>query len=457
MNTTTTATETRVQILGGIEVIGGSVVLVSTPNARVILDFGMRDLNTGLLQTPGGPRRGHELVDLLRAAELPVSPGLYDPAQLASDPQLAASTRANRDARPTAVFLSHAHIDHEGALGFLDPSLPLYASEETTVMLNALRDTGEYRPGHPLAPIAVDTGETIRVGDLTVELIPVDHDIPGACGVLVTAPDGSVVYTGDLNFHRDGGMRSHAFAERIRGVDLLVTETTMLSFDHPPITTRSEAEIEEILAAELTGVPGLVLMSAYPRDAERAQRLIALARTHGRELVWPSRDAALLAAMGVSDVTSWASERAESDSRPLAAGINRVTVAAVAAEPGHYLVQPDGHDAPALADLPIVSGSTVWVHSQGEPLGPFMPDWEVFQLWLQKLGIAVIEAGSTGHALGHDLLAFVEHVAPGCVLPIHGKRPEALTVSMPRVLPRYGDVYLLDGTVVGHELVSVAS
>lgn len=440
---------TRVEILGGVGVIGGSVILVSTPNARVVLDFGMRSLNGGLLRSPSGPRPGHELVDLLRADELPAAVGVYDGAQLDLDADLRAAQRTGRDSRPTAVLLSHAHIDHEGALGFLAPEFPLYTSPETARMLNALAETGEPRPGRALNPIPLAPGEQVRIGDLSAELIPVDHDVPGASGVLVTAPDGTLVYTGDLNFHRDNGSRSYAFADRIRGVDMLVTETTMFSNpQHGDRPARTEAQIEEIFARVLREVPGLVLLSAYSRDVERAARLLAVARRHGRDIVWPSRDAALLHAMGVENLFSWASSRPEQDRRPLAAEVTRVGLADVRARPDRFVVQPDGHDAPALADLPVVAGSTIWVHSQGEPLGPFMPDWDVFQDWLGRLGIGVVEAGSSGHARTSDLLRFIEDVAPGCVVPIHGTRPQDVVVPMARVLPEYGVQYHLDGSVV---------
>nr|WP_269329087.1 MBL fold metallo-hydrolase [Kineosporia babensis] len=429
--------------------IGGSVILVSTPKARVLLDFGMRGLNQGLLRSPSGPRPGYELVDLLRAQELPDAPGIYDPAQLTLDPTLAAARAAAADPRPTAVFLSHAHIDHEGALGFLDPSIAVYASVDTVKMLDALNDTGQPRPGRTLRPIPVAEGERIQLEDITVEVVLVEHDVPGASGIIVTTPEGTLVYTGDINFHRNEGRRSHAFAERIRGVEMLVTETTMLSHgkgnDRP---VRSEAEIDEIFTATLQRVPGLVLLSAYSRDVERAVRLIELARRNGREVIWPSRDAALLHAMGATNVSSWAPGRPEQDPRPLPESVNRVSMEQVVAEPGRYVVQPDGHDAPALADLPVVAASTVWVHSQGEPLGPFMPNWHVFQDWLGKLGIDVVAAGSSGHATRADLLKFIEFVAPGCVVPIHGTRPEDVEVSVARLLPEYGAVYRLDGSVV---------
>ncbi|WP_029150329.1 MBL fold metallo-hydrolase [Microbacterium indicum] len=417
---------TTVEILGGIAEIGYSMILVSTPNARVLLDMGMRATEESLLRWPADPRPGLELVDLLRGGVLRELPGFYDPDQLAHAPELASEPWAEADPRPTAIFLSHAHIDHEGALGFARPEIPLYATPGTVRVLAALSASGEPRMGRTPDPVALDPGTPLPIGDLTVEFRLVDHDVPGAAGVIVTTPDGTVAYSGDINFHRDGGSRSHSFAERIRGCELLVTETTGLSFDGPDREPRSEDEIDRIVA-EALAVDALHLVALYPRDVERAERIIRLAASLGRTLVWPDRDAAFLRAMGIDQV----------------AGRDAVTLDDVRANPASYLVQPDVRAIPSLADLPIEPGRTAWIHSQGEPLGPFMPDWAVFMEWLERLGIRVVEAGSSGHASGAALHAFVDAVAPARVIPIHGFRPERLQPSVPVALPAYGELYEL--------------
>jgi ribonuclease J len=43
--------------------------------------------------------------------------------------------------------------------------------------------------------------EKYRIGSLEVEMIPVDHSIPGACGYIIYSDEGNMAYTGDLRFH----------------------------------------------------------------------------------------------------------------------------------------------------------------------------------------------------------------------------------------------------------------
>lgn len=440
--------DTRVEILGGISEIGYSMVLISTAQARVLMDMGLRNVEGSLLQAPAAPRQNHELVDLLRAEVLRPLPGFYDPVQLAADPQLAAAAFAQPDPRPSAIALSHAHIDHEGALGFARPEIPVYATRSTAQVLEAMERSGEERGGHSVRSQPQEPGEALQIGDLTVEFLPVDHDVPGAAGILLTTPTGTLAYTGDLNFHRNGGHLSRAFTERIRGVDMLVTETTMLSTglaDRP--APRSEDEVDAVFTETVRDSESLVLVSLYPRDVERAQRIIDLLGRLGRILVWPTQHAAFLAAMGLTGLVTWAQDRPERSPQPVPEGVQRVSLAAVAAEPSKFVVQPDAQDMPALADLPLTPGDSVWLHSQGEPLGPFVFGWELFLRWLEELGVTMIDAGSSGHAPAADLIEFVEAAQPKTVVPIHGFTPEALQVSVPTLLPRYGDSYRLDGTL----------
>ncbi|WP_136610702.1 MBL fold metallo-hydrolase [Sinomonas albida] len=449
---------TTIEFFGGIGVIGSSKIMVSTPTARVLLDMGL-DIpsDRDLFRAPVRERPGFELRDRLAVGYAPAIPGVYDPAQLSPAADLGQS-----DDRQTAVFLSHAHLDHDGALGFLRPDIPVYAHPDTVLLEAAIAVSGTAGPGNQpdMTPI---TG-TVTVGDITVEAVPVDHDIPGACGFLVTTPDGTLAYTGDLNFHRDGAMRSQGFTDRVAGVDMLVTETTLLSFDMPADATvrepRSEAELLDLAAGAMTRAPGLALVSMYVRDVDRARRLIAHASAHGRVLIWPGQSAALLHHYGVEDVVTWDHSRlqtsghAEAVARAEAAGrgtIRTVSLDAVRARPSSYLVQPDVSDVPSLLDLPLGAphrgpGTFVpFIHAQGEPLGPFMANWHTYLEWLDLLDISFVSIGSTGHATGEALHKMVADIHPGVVVPIHGFRPEALQVDVPRLLPEYGASYTLDG------------
>ena len=434
---------TTVEFYGGVREIGASKVLVSTDQARVLLDIGLPIAGEhDLLRTPVTERPGHELADRLRVGRAPQLPGVWDAGQLPADHPLAA-----RDPRPTAVFLSHAHIDHDGCLGFVDPLVPAYAHPDTVRLQRALRLGGYRVPGHDR--IATSLSGSMRVGDIQVTGIPVDHELPGATGYLVTTPDGRLAYTGDFNAHR--GTNTAGFAQVVHGVDMLVTESTTLSWDPGRVRLLSEDEVVAAILDSAANWPGLALTSLYERDIDRCQRLIH-ASTRG--VIWPAGTAVVLAGMGVRGVLTWDAGRPQSARQQrareagLAAGLvwREVSLAEVRAAPQSYLVQPDADDPAALLDLPLGAG-TPWIHAGGEPIGTFMPSWTVWRDWLTELQVAIVELPTTGHVLPDDLVEFVNQVAPGVVVPIHGERPEALQVEVPVLLAEYGQRYTLDGAV----------
>jgi ribonuclease J len=371
---------------------------------------------------------------------------------------------AEPDPRPTAVVLSHAHIDHDGLLPHLRPDVPVYTHPDTVRLHRALEDAGATPPGTTAHLVALDEGTWLDVEDLQVRLHRVDHDIVGAVGIEVRTPDGALAYTGDLNLHRDEGRHTEAFMRAVAGVDLLVSETTMLSFDPLPAEPITETEVAARVATALRECPRLALLSAYERDIERADLLIRTAADVGRRLVWPGRHAAVLVSMGIEGVLTWDESRPQRiDQRRAselarARGAGTVSLAEVAADPAAHLVQVDAADMPSLLDLPLgprdrtgdPSGDgsgCIWLHSQGEPLGPFMASWEPWLDWLAHLGITRVSAGSSGHAGPEALARVVREIAPGRVVALHGFRPEQLATAdigaVPVVLPEIGQVLTL--------------
>lgn len=430
---------TMIEFFGGLGVIGGSKIMISTPNARVLLDIGL-DIPSGtdLFRAPVRPRPGRELADYLSTGQAPAMPGVYDPAMLPSRGSRATdlAVLGEPDPRPSAIFLSHPHIDHDGMLGFVRPGLTCYAHPDAVGLHRALALSGLGPAGHPVDLTPAEPGAAIEIGDLLIEPIRVDHDVPGACGYLVTAPDGRIAYTGDINTHRDEGIHTQDFADRVRGVDVLITETTMLSFDPLPDEPKGEQHVLQTITEQLGG-DALQLISAYERDVERMQSIISAAGSRGRTMVWPGQQAAFLALMGVRNVVSWDDSRPQRKPHQIAMAnaladghpVPTVSLDEVWDHPGDYLVELDADDDPAMLDLPITT-ETRWIHSQGEPLGPYMPQWQPFMDWLDHLGVQTVRAGSSGHAGPQSLVDLVTAINPRVVYPIHGFRPEALAEAL---------------------------
>jgi ribonuclease J len=429
-----------IEFWGGLGVIGSSKILVSDGGYRVLLDIGL-DIpgEANLFRSPVGERPGRELADRLLVGGAPHIPGVFDPAALTDGDPLAEPVG---ESGTTHVFVSHPHIDHVGLAGFVRPDIPVHAHTDAVDLLEALSAGGAGLPGGDPDWQRMADGDSVTVGPMRVECVPVDHDVPGACGYLVHTTDGTLAYTGDIRFHGQHPELSWAFAERAAGCDVLVTEGTTLSFIPPEGEFRTEADVVKSFVEVLGTSAGLVLLSLYPRDVERVVEFVAAARSVGRTIVWPARVADMLRRLAVAGLVTWADAGIE--------GVETVTLADVRAKPGAYVVQPDPAVLPDLLDLPIEAGD-VFLHANGEPLGEFDPRWPVFTDWLAHLGVELRKIGCWGHASPEHLHEFVERVRPGVVFPIHTFEPTRLYPPhvIRRVIPHYDTRYGFDGQVMG--------
>ncbi|HJP77646.1 MAG TPA: MBL fold metallo-hydrolase [Pseudonocardiaceae bacterium] len=415
---------------GGLGVIGSSKIMISDGGHRVLLDIGL-DIPSGanLFRVPVRIRPDRELADRLRVGAAPALPGIYDPAFLDDGDPLAAAVG---EAANTHIFVSHPHIDHVGLAGWVRPEVPVHAHSDAVDLLEALAANGQGLPGGDPDWQRLADDEVVEVGAMTVRCIPVDHDVPGACGYLVSTPEGSIAYTGDIRFHGHHPEVSDAFVDAVRGVDVLITEGTTLSFTPPEGRPRGEEDVLAEFVDIVAAAPGLVLLSTYPRDVERVADFIEAAANLGRTIVWPTDIAGFLRALGVN-ASSWSDE---------------IDLAAVHAKPGAFLIVPEADDLPALLDLPLRPGDP-FIHANGEPLGEFDPRWPVFSDWLAQFGVELHKIGCWGHALPDQVHAMVERVAPKVVFPIHTFEPTRLAppIGVRRVVAAYGTRYALDGSI----------
>ena len=107
----------------------------------------------------------------------------------------------NRD-RIEAIFITHAHEDHVGAVAHLWPRLrvPVYARPFTAAIANSKMEEA----GQPLDVVKIvgPRPTVTEAGPFRVQFVPVSHSIPESAGLIIDTPAGRVVHTGD--FKLDG-------------------------------------------------------------------------------------------------------------------------------------------------------------------------------------------------------------------------------------------------------------
>lgn len=140
-------------------------------------------------------------------------------------------------------------------------------------------------------------------------LHPVDHSIKGASGFIIDTPTGKVVYTGDIRVHGKAGDRTREFIERAQAEHprAMIVEGTRIRGNGQEDVERqdskaTEDEVKET-ARRILGNAGrrLAVADFGPRNIERLESFLDLAREVGRSLVVTTKDAYLLHAMNMVD------------------------------------------------------------------------------------------------------------------------------------------------------------
>ena len=195
---------------------------------------------------------------------------------------------ADRVDRLEAIFITHAHEDHIGALARLYPQLggaPIYARRFTArVARGKMEEAGQDIDAVVGAPV---WPETLNAGPFTVSFMPVAHSIPEASGLVIDTPKGRIVHTGDFKTDPDpiiGEPHDPVMLAEIGkgGVHALVCDSTNV---FSPLAGRSEAEIAGPLTDLISGASGLMVATTFASNVARLKSLAQAGHAAGRSIL----------------------------------------------------------------------------------------------------------------------------------------------------------------------------
>jgi Cft2 family RNA processing exonuclease len=236
--------------LGGAGEVGGSSHLLDFGTTRVLVDAGIKPDGRGPLAPDFGRLEGLD-----------------------------------------AAVVTHAHLDHCGALPLLvrdRPEVPIYCTPPSAkLIVSALNDHAAMGGGLPGgAPIhevkkrlvPVPFGTPIEVGDAKITLTESGH-ILGAASVLLASGPSTVFHTGDICMEDHFSIPSARLPE-VRDIDLLIMEAT-LADQKPQPFSESIKKMVEVINETTQKRGGTVLIPTYALG--QAQEIILGLKHYGKE------------------------------------------------------------------------------------------------------------------------------------------------------------------------------
>ncbi|MDP3340304.1 ribonuclease J [Frigidibacter sp.] len=194
---------------------------------------------------------------------------------------------AARADRLEAIFITHAHEDHVGAVGHLWPKLkaPIYARKFTAAIAKLkLEDHGVPTDAlHIVAP----RPDVVEAGPFKVQFVPVSHSIPESSALVIDTPAGRIVHTGD--FKLDGNpVVGEAFSPqewhdiaRERPVHVMMCDSTNIFSHHPG---RSESVLADPLRDLVANSKGMVVATTFASNVARLKSLAEAGEAAGRSV-----------------------------------------------------------------------------------------------------------------------------------------------------------------------------
>jgi len=192
----------------------------------------------------------------------------------------------NNKEKVRAVFITHGHEDHTGALPFLlkGINVPVYG---TPLTLGLVKEKLREHNLEDAELIPVMPRDIINVGNFSIEFVRVTHSIVDGVGLGITTPVGLVVHTGDFKLDPtpvDGQLMDfHRFAEYgERGTLLLLSDSTNAEKGG---FTYSEKEVRRAFEDIFSNSKGRIIIATFASNIHRIQQAIDVAVKYQRKVI----------------------------------------------------------------------------------------------------------------------------------------------------------------------------
>lgn len=189
-----------------------------------------------------------------------------------------------------AIFLTHGHEDHRGALPYILPELPRVPIYGTKLTLGLSKIRVEE------AGLKADWQETnyespVTAGEFTVSFVHVTHSIPDAANLIIKTPAGTIYHGSDFKFDWTPVDGFSTQVQKIaaaghEGILCLLSDCLRVEKEG---YTLSETMIEQTFEQQIQRCPGKFIITTQSSNISRIQQAVNVASRHDRKIVFAGR------------------------------------------------------------------------------------------------------------------------------------------------------------------------
>jgi ribonuclease J len=269
--------------LGGVDEAGRNMMAFEIGDDIIICDMGLQLSNLVLY---------NDEVDKMDLS------GLIE-KNIVADPKLI----LDKKDKVKAIIISHAHLDHVGAVQYmanLFPNAPVYGTPFTIEVLKVLMKSSRVVK-EPLKNkfIKVNVNSSFKLpSGLEIEFVNVTHSIPQTALVAIHTPEGVVMYANDFKFDNRPALGQRTNYQRLReldkeGIKVLVVDSVRSNLKRK---TLSEIVVKEMLRdifieTDIVNTQG-VIITTFASHITRLKSIMELTEELGRKLVFLGRSIA---------------------------------------------------------------------------------------------------------------------------------------------------------------------
>ncbi|PID86461.1 hypothetical protein CSB08_00575 [Candidatus Gracilibacteria bacterium] len=195
-----------------------------------------------------------------------------------------------------AFFITHAHLDHIGALKHILPALdfpPIYGTKLTLGIIRKSLEESKILDKVILIEVDAGSEETIETGGFKIEFFKVNHSVPDCAGLYIESRGGArFMHTGDFKIDYTPAIDEPANLERIenlgrRGITMLLSDSTGSNRKGFSMSEKNVGEaLEEIVSNHKRG---RLIIATFSSWISRVQQLVDICEKYDKTIFLSGR------------------------------------------------------------------------------------------------------------------------------------------------------------------------